>query len=62
MKPIYFLIACIISFIGLLYFYRKPIIHIYPNEEYTIRGPAFGKVIKIMHMENDTLFIAIFLI
>jgi phosphatidylserine decarboxylase len=62
MKPIYFIIACIILFIGLLiYFYRKPTITIYPNEEHTIRGPAFGKVMKIMPMENDTLFIAIFL-
>ena len=58
-KLILLLFILFISFI--LYFFRKPDIVLYPNENDIIRSPAFGKILLISNLPNDTLFIAIFL-
>lgn len=45
----------------LAFFFRCPIPKLIPNNEDIVYSPAYGRVMKIKHLKNDTVFIAIFL-
>jgi len=54
------MIVSIIVLFFLLYFYRKPTLHFYPNPNYLL-SPAFGTVSRILPVQGNRVLITIFL-
>jgi phosphatidylserine decarboxylase len=58
-KVVIFIVIALCLFLA--YFFRCPIPKLMPENEDVIYSPAYGRVMKIKHLKNDTVFIAIFL-